>query len=385
MKLSTLKANPTNPRIIKDEKFQKLVKSIEEFPEMLEARPIVVNPEMVVIGGNMRFKACKAAGLKEAPVYMATWGETKDREFIIKDNVSSGENDFDILANEWDAEELNEWGLDVWTGEPEETEGLTDPDDVPEVPEEAKTKLGDLYILGEHRVLCGDSTKAEDVEKLMNGERADMVYTDPPYGVDYHSQNGTMYYGNGKKGKERERIKGDGNTNLYASTLPIMSQFVTGPMYVFCGAGTELDVLTAFKMNKIEHVNTLIWDKMRFGGQAIGANYKPCFELFYYLLPKGNKRNWAGPNNEETIWRLKRDSKTDLHPTQKPVELAEKAIKNHHSSRVLDLFLGSGSTLIAAEKTGRKCYGMELDPKYCDVIVKRWEDFTGKKAVKENL
>ena len=119
MKLSTLRANPTNPRIIKDEKFQKLVKSIEEFPEMLEARPIVVNPEMVVIGGNMRFKACKAAGLKEAPVYMATWGETKDREFIIKDNVSSGENDFDALANEWDATELNEWGLDVWNPEEE--------------------------------------------------------------------------------------------------------------------------------------------------------------------------------------------------------------------------------------------------------------------------
>jgi hypothetical protein len=117
MKLSTLRANPTNPRIIKDEKFQKLVKSIEEFPEMLEARPIVVNPEMIVIGGNMRFKACKAAGLKEAPVYMATWGETKDREFIIKDNVSSGENDFDILANEWDAVELADWGLDVWQPE----------------------------------------------------------------------------------------------------------------------------------------------------------------------------------------------------------------------------------------------------------------------------
>ena len=190
MKLSTLRANPTNPRIIKDEKFQKLVKSIEEFPEMLEARPIVVNPEMVVIGGNMRFKACKAAGLKEAPVYMATWGETKDREFIIKDNVSSGENDFDILANEWDAEELNEWGLDVWTGEPEETEGLTDPDDVPDVPQEPKTKLGDLYILGEHRLLCGDSTKAEDVEKLMNGEKADALVTDPPYGVSYKSPSG---------------------------------------------------------------------------------------------------------------------------------------------------------------------------------------------------
>lgn len=121
MKLSTLKANPKNPRLIKNDKFEKLVKSIKEFPEMLEARPIVVNPEMIVIGGNMRFKACKAAGLKEAPVYMATWGETKDREFIIKDNVSSGENDFDILANEWDSLELDEWGLDVWQPE-EETE-----------------------------------------------------------------------------------------------------------------------------------------------------------------------------------------------------------------------------------------------------------------------
>ena len=121
MKLSTLKANPKNPRLIKDDKFRKLVKSIEEFPEMLEARPIVVNPDMIVIGGNMRFKACKAAGLKEAPVYMATWGETKDREFIIKDNVSSGENDFDILANEWDSLELDDWGLDVWQPE-EETE-----------------------------------------------------------------------------------------------------------------------------------------------------------------------------------------------------------------------------------------------------------------------
>ena len=200
MKLSTLKANPKNPRLIKDDRFHKLVKSIEEFPEMLEARPIVVNPEMIVIGGNMRFKACKAAGLKEAPVYMATWGETKDREFIIKDNVSSGENDFDILANEWDSLELDEWGLDVWQPEAEEVAGLTDPDDVPEAPEEANTKLGDLYILGEHRLLCGDSTKAEDVEKLMNGEKATLIHADPPYGM----------------GKEKDGVLND---NLYADKL----------------------------------------------------------------------------------------------------------------------------------------------------------------------
>jgi ParB-like chromosome segregation protein Spo0J len=120
MKLSEIRENPKNPRLIKDENFQKLVRSIQEFPEMLEARPIVVNPEGIIIGGNMRYKACKAAGLIEAPVYIASWGETKDREFIIKDNVSAGENDMDILANEWDATELNDWGLNVWDPQEEE-------------------------------------------------------------------------------------------------------------------------------------------------------------------------------------------------------------------------------------------------------------------------
>ena len=147
---------------------------------MLEARPIVVNPDMIVLGGNMRLKAAKAAGLTEAPVYVATWEESKAKEFIVKDNVGFGEWDWDILANEWDAAELDEWGLDVWQPEEEEVEGLTDPDEVPEAPEEPKTKLGDLYILGEHRLLCGDSTKAEDVERLMNGQKADAFVTDPP-------------------------------------------------------------------------------------------------------------------------------------------------------------------------------------------------------------
>ena len=122
MKLSEIRENPKNPRLIKDENFQKLVRSIQEFPEMLEARPIVVNPEGIIIGGNMRYKACKAAGLTEAPVYVASWGETKDRQFIIKDNVSAGENDMDILANEWDATELNDWGLNVWDPQEEEQE-----------------------------------------------------------------------------------------------------------------------------------------------------------------------------------------------------------------------------------------------------------------------
>ncbi len=380
--INTLRENPNNPRTITREKFDKLVTSLREFPEMLEARPIVINPDGMVLGGNMRLKAAREAGLKEVQVYEATWEEAKQKEFIIKDNVSFGEHDWDVLANEWDAVQLDDWGLDVWQEE-EEKEGLTDPDEVPEVPADPVTQLGDLWILGEHRLLCGDSTKAEDVERLMDGNKADMVFTDPPYGVDYHSQNATMYYSKGKRGKERERIAGDTSTSLYEKGLPMMSRFTNGPLYVFCGAGNEFEVLRCIRSENIEHINTLIWDKMRFGGQAIGANYKPCFEMFYYLVPKGNKRSWSGPNNEETVWRLKRDAKTDLHPTQKPVELAERALKNHDAKNVLDLFLGSGSTLIAAEKTGRKCYGMELDPKYCDVIVKRWEDYTGQKAEKQ--
>ena len=153
---------------------------------MLEARPIVVNPDYVVLGGNMRLKASELAGLTEVPTYVATWEEAKSREFIIKDNLAFGEWDWDMLANEWEAEELNDWGLDVPLLE-EETEGLTDPDDVPEVPEEPTTKPGDLWLLGDHRLLCGDSTKAEDVERLMDGEKADALVTDPPYGIGISS------------------------------------------------------------------------------------------------------------------------------------------------------------------------------------------------------
>ena len=396
MKLSTLKANPTNPRIIKDEKFQKLVKSIEEFPEMLEARPIVVNPEMVVVGGNMRFKACKAAGLKEAPVYMATWGETKDREFIIKDNVSSGENDFDILANEWDAEELNEWGLDVWTGEPEETEGLTDPDDVPEVPEEAKTKLGDLYILGEHRVLCGDSTKAEDVEKLMNGEKVDMVFTSPPY-------NGETQVGfkqNKKGGMKTTNLYLDNQTDDKTSSEYIqfnrdiferIKEIASGEMVILYNINYNrnspdlfLDVIGEGR-DLFNLVETIVWEKSMAISLA-GDNLTRIVEFIFVLYngedkPKINKTH----TNEciKNLWKISNvGANNEIHKACFPVSLAEEGIRVYGKQNgiLYEPFLGSGSTLIAAEKTNRKCYGMELDPKYCDVIVKRWEDFTGKKA-----
>jgi len=383
MKLSTLRANPTNPRIIKDEKFQKLVKSIEEFPEMLEARPIVVNPEMVVIGGNMRFKACKAAGLKEAPVYMATWGETKDREFIIKDNVSSGENDFDILANEWDAEELNEWGLDVWTGEPEETEGLTDPDDVPEVPEEPKTKLGELYILGEHRLLCGDSTKAEDVEKLMNGDKADMVFTSPPYNANAKTSSDIFNSKKSAKMYEGVFVDNQDSQNYIKFAEGVLDQcFNNTEGFIFWNvsynAKSRFEYLAQITKKLPYLIEQICWKKssrIPFKSSLM-REWEPIFVF-------STKKQSLGLNSvKSNHWEISNNnSQQENHKACFPVALPFKAIELIEDSRlILDPFLGSGSTLIAAEKTNRKCYGMELDPKYCDVIVKRWEDFTGKKA-----
>ena len=326
---------------------------------MLEARPIVVNPDMIVIGGNMRLKAAKAAGLTEAPVYVATWEESKAKEFaIVKDNVGYGEpGDWDILANEWDAAELDEWGLDVWQPEEEEKEGLTDPDEVPEAPEEPKTKLGDLYILGDHRLLCGDSTKAEDVEKLMNGEKADALITDPPYGVSYKSPSGKGLTNRGNY----DIIKGD-NVDFDPSCL-----FGHCESVVTWGANHYANLLPP-------SARWLVWDKRE--GDAINKN-SDC-ELAW-CSQGGSARlfhhKWNG-----MIKASERQDKR-MHPTQKPIALFEWVFECVESGNlILDLFLGSGSTLIAAEKTNRKCYGMELDPKYCDVIVKRWEDFTGKKA-----
>ena len=355
MKLSEIRENPKNPRLIKDENFQKLVRSIQEFPEMLEARPIVVNPDNIVLGGNMRLKACKAAGLTEAPVYVASWEESKANAFIIKDNVGYGEWDWDILANEWDAAELEEWGLDVWQPDEEPTEGLTDPDEVPEAPEEPQTKLGDHYILGEHRLLCGDSTKAEDVERLMNGEKADSLVTDPPYGMAFQS--------NHRKDKHRA-IENDGDDKCLhiACSWP-----VNFARYVWCRWDN---------LGSIPHPKSVItWVKNNWSMGDLEHEHARQTEVCAFYAGKNHK--W--PNKRPTDVVQHDRTGNNLHPTQKPVELLEEVIQ-WTEGIVVDPFLGSGTTLIAAEKTGRKCYGMELDPKYCDVIVKRWEDFTGKKA-----
>jgi DNA modification methylase len=328
---------------------------------MLEVRPIVCTPDGVVLGGNMRLRACKEAGLREVPVHVVSWLDSQQEEFIIKDNVGYGEWDWDILANEWDANQLEDWGLDVWTPEAEPEEGLTDPDEVPQTPEEPKTQPGDLYILGNHRLLCGDSTNAEHVARLMHGQKADALITDPPYGIKIGSQT------QGKGGGVAKKI--DYGKNDWDNEIPktaILELMQHASEIVLWGANYYTDILPPSPC-------WIVWDKDN--GNTDFAD----FEMAWTNQKKSSrmlKYTWAGMRQEDMKNKEKR-----VHPTQKPVGVIEWILnKFKFGDCVLDGFSGSGSTLIAAEKTGRTCYAMELDPKYCDVIVKRWEDFTGKKA-----
>ena len=373
MKLSEITPNAKNPRLIKEERFKKLVRSLENLPDFTAIRAIILDEDKKIIGGNMRFRAMQHLKWKwaivqvydreyhaetEAALELGKSYEDVCREMVIRDNVSFGQDDFDILANEYDPLELDEWGLDVWQPEEEEKEGLTDPDEVPEAPEEPKTKLGDLYILGDHRLLCGDSTKAEDVEKLMNGEKADALITDPPYGIDLDTDYSKM----GKTTTKYEKIKGD------------ESEFDLREVIRLSGAKEQYVWGGDYFTNSIDWMKgtPIVWAKRH--SEQENKVFGSAFEIL-----------WTNQKCKKAIWFIRpinqSSERLGKHPTQKPIECMTRCIDMTKLSGVIyDAFLGSGSTLIAAEKTNRKCYGMELDPKYCDVIVKRWEDFTGKKA-----
>ena len=352
IKVSDIKANPNNPRVIKDDKFDKLVTSIKEFPEMLEARPIVVNPDMVVLGGNMRLKALKAAGVKEAPVYVATWDEIKQKEFIIKDNVGFGEWDWDILANEWDAEELEGWGLDLPGFVV--AEELQAEEDNFEMPYEIQTDivLGDLFEIGEHRLLCGDSTDSDQVAKLMNGEKADMVFTDPPYEVDFEYANTLLYSENA-------------HVFVFNNDRAIVRQLVDSPLkfksfFVFHHAGTAIP---------------------QEGGHEIFLDH---VLISHEIHGKPEVRYNKGEGTRTVIKGEYRRSENHKH--EKPQSIIEPIIKGYSNSNflILDFFLGSGSTMVAAHQLNRKCYGMELDPKYCQVIVDRMQKLDPTLEIKIN-
>ena len=376
-----LRLNKDNPRVIKDDKFKKLVKSIQDFPQMLEIRPIVVNDEMVVLGGNMRLKACIEAGLTEVPIIKASsLTPEQQKEFIIKDNVGFGEWEWDVLANEWDVEKLTDWGLDIPDYEPKVLEAQEDDFEVPETVE-TDIVLGDLFEIGEHRLLCGDSTDSDQVAKLMNGQKADMVFTDPPYGVSY---TGGVIHGNKiNTNHKREMLKND-EIDLYSDFIALLPQVIdNGPLYIFYATRNSYQVFKPLYENKIDVMSVLAWVKINTGYADMNSHYKNRYEPCVYAKV-GKSANWIGPTDENTTWEIEKDRDNKLHPTQKPISVPARAIKNHKADIIVDFFSGSGSTMVASHQLKRKCYGMELDPKYCQVIIDRMRKLDPSLIIKKN-
>lgn len=379
LKISDIKANPNNPRLIKDDKFKKLVESVKSFPEMLELRPIVVNKDMIILWGNMRYKACKEAWLKEIPVIIAdNLTEEQEREFLIKDNVSGGEWDWDILANEWNKEELEEWGLDVQfeTVEPEAEE-----DDF-EVDEGIQTDivLWDLFEIWPHRLLCGDSTNIDDVNKLMNGEKADMVFTDPPYWVSYTGWNKFEWWK--MKSNGREMIKND-DIDLYEDAVIMCNTFCEWPVFMWFADTVCYWMYRWLEKVWAEIVALIIWKK-KWWYWAMWASYKPNHEPCLIWKPKWAKLNFIWSTTENRVWEEDKEWKNKLHPTQKPVMIPARAIANHKADKVLDLFWWSGSTMVACHQLNRKCYMSELDPKYVQTIINRMIKLDSTLEIKKN-
>jgi len=480
IKISEIRPNPNNPRVIKDDKFKKLLKSITDFPQMLELRPIVVNDDMIALGGNMRLKALEHLGIEETYIIKAKdLTDKQEQEFIIKDNVGYGEWDWDQLANEWDVEDLDDWGLDLPLDFVKELEAEEDDFAIPEGGIETDIVLGDLFEIGEHRLLCGDSTDSDAVGRLMNGQKADMAHNDPPYGMK----------------KENEGVLND-NLN-YADLLDFNREWIAlqfmhlkenGSWYCW-GIDEPLmdiysEILKPFMSEqKATFRNLITWDKghgqgqnsdntrsyaiadekclfAMMGVQGFNNNadnyFKGWDSIVNYLDEQKNKANltikdckrlaghsensgchwfdksqWMIPTKEtynswqthciknninafereydeikkeyystrayfnnthdnfNNVWKFDRHIRQGDeggHATPKPIPLCERAIKSScpENGLVLDVFLGSGSTMVASHQLKRKCFGMELDPKYCQVIIDRMKKLDPTLVIKRN-
>jgi len=370
IKLNQIKSNPNNPRIIKDVKFKKLVNSIKEFPEMLEKRPIVVDENYMVLGGNMRTKACKQAGLKEVWVDVAKgWSSEQKAEFIIKDNSGFGEWDWDMLANEWDVDKLNDWGLDLPPMFDEvleaEEDDYTEPDNM-----QVDVVLGDLIEIGEHRLLCGDSTDTNNVSKVINSKKINLLLTDPPYGIDYGNQ-----LIKGDKFKDKTNKHGWRN---FGNPDWDESKPESGVLQYLCEISEHQIIWGGnyFTDDLPPTMGWLIWDKGQRG----------------FSLADGEMA-WTSFNNALRIKEYSRalaNREEKNHPTQKPIKIIEWCLEyaDRHSKNkpnlIFDPYLGSGSIMVAAHQLKRKCYGMELDPKYCQVIIDRMQKLDSKLSIKIN-
>ena len=379
-----------NSRTHSDEQVAQIAASIKEFGFN---NPVLIDKEDGIIAGHGRVMAARKLGLTEVPcVRLEHLTETQRKAYIIADNrlaLNAGWNE-ELLTIELNDLLADGFALEILGFDSDElkglldpvkpTEGLTDEDAVPEVPEEPKTKPGDIYQLGRHRLMCGDSTSIDAVEKLMS-ETANMIFTDPPYLMDFtggiHADGSKSF--NAKHGAiKNDKMSDQEGSDFLDAINSIIKIKVDGAFYItFYRLGIG-KYYASFDRTGLKCRSLIIWDK---GNHTLSnSDYMSMYEPMFYAWVNNHK--FYGGKNGMDIWRIKRTAKNDLHPTMKPVELIEKAILDGSQINgiVLDLFGGSGSTLIAAEKNGRVARLMELDPKYCDVIVKRWEEFTGQKA-----
>ena len=372
-----------NPRQLSDEQYKHLKDSISRFGLI---DPIIINKNKdrkgIIIGGHQRVKVAKTIGINEVPCVEIDLTYDKERELNVRLNKNTGSWDFDVLANTFDIDELIDWGfdekdlqLDIFD---EEKEGLIDDDTIPD-DVESVCKLGDLWQLGEHRLLCGDSTKKENIELLLDGKKADMVFTDPPYGVSAGGGRTQTVKKNNIKKIENDDLREKDLLNFLIKAISIIPLKDKCSFYICYDQKSQVEFISAIK-NKWNFKRTLIWNKNVFGLSG-KKGYRPKYELIAFGS-NGDEYNWYGDNSQADVIDVPRPERIGNHPTTKPIKLVEIALKNSSKLKdiILDSFLGSGSTLIACQKTNRKCYGMELDPNYCDVIIERWEQFTGKKA-----
>ncbi len=404
MNITEIKLNEKNPRFIKDDKFELLKKSISEFPKMMELRPIIIDDNNIILAGNMRYRALKELKFKDIP---ENWikkaselTEEEKKRFIITDNNSFGSWDMDMLANEWDLKELKDWGTDLpdFNNDVEILEAVEDDF---EIPDEVQTDIiiGDLFEIGEHRLLCGDSTDSDQVAKLMNGEKADMVFTDPPYNVNAQSRS---------KKRGLDTIKND---NMFEEDFARFMYLVFNNLYKFSKENIATYVWHNHKCQLIFE-EKLLENKYEIKSQIIWVKDIPSYsnnifrqqhEIAFYCVKKGYEI-FNENGKDSTIWNIPSvqsaksfdefgqswfkggSENLNLHVTQKPIQLPTKALNfnSNINDLVLDLFLGSGSTMVASHQLKRKCYGMELDPKYCQVIIDRMKKLAPDLIIRKN-
>ena len=378
-----------NARKIPQKAIDKVAGSLQEFGWR---QPIVVDKEGSVIVGHTRLKAAQKLNYKEVPVHVADkLSEAQVKAYRLADNRTGEETGWDEELLSLEIKELADYDIDIdLTGfndnevnkllnqYAESQQGKIGDDDIPDEIE-TRSQVGDLWLLGNHRVICGDSTNEENIKKLFDGQKADMMFTDPPYNVDYGGTDHPSW--------KRRSIQNDNMSdaqfvefieNYLTAAKPYIKQ--GAPSYICYGERNSIQFLTAFKNAGLHHSSNIIWKK---DSLVLGrSDYHYIHEPIFYGWFEGQKHIYYGDRKQQSVWEIKRPKRSDLHPTMKPIELIDKAMMNSSKNEdiIYEPFGGSGSTLISAEKNNRVCYAIELDPKYCDTIIQRWEDFTGNKA-----